>query len=408
MWRRLSPIQRDAAAAGALAVVLCLGTVGLYLLVNARQPAPTYASWRLFAATLAATVAGCGLVAVRRRAPRTALCGATGLVLLGVAFELRSFGPAVALVVCACTVTALSPARTVAPVLAGLAALHAAGGYALTRLGGGTRGMLTYWQASGRDLAPLVVATLATFGLAAAAGAEMRHRHRRTAGLVARAEILEAEREERDRAAAAEERVRIARELHDIAAHDLSAIVVQAGAADRLVEADPARARAVLHDIRRQGRQSLAAMRQFVGILRQDDTPGRSPAPGLRDLPELLTVARAGGMVVDATVTGTPSVLPALVDLTAFRVVQEAVTNARRHAPGAAVRVRIAHRRALSIVVDNDRPATRPPRGDAAGNGLAGMRERVRLVRGRLRAGPTADGGWRVAADLPTILEDGR
>lgn len=388
-------------SAAVLAVVLCLGQAGVYVLVNAMQPAPVPASWRLIAATLAANVAACGLVAARRVKARAALCAATGLVLAGVAFELRSFGPAVALVVCAYTATARDPFRTVAPGLAVLACLHAAGGFALYRLGGDASGMLTYWQASGQHLDPVVVATLASFGLPAAAGAAVRDRRRRTAELVARAELLEAERVERDRVAAAEERNRIARELHDIAAHDLSAIVVQAGAADRLVEADPARARAVLHDIRRQGRQSLAAMRQFVGVLRQDDTPSRRPPPGLRDLEDLLAVARAAGMAVDATTTGMPSALSPLVDLTAYRIVQEALTNARRHAPGAAARVRVAFGRELSIVVENDRAPTRPP-SDPDGHGLAGMRERVRQVGGRLSAGPRAGGGWRVAAHLPT------
>jgi signal transduction histidine kinase len=329
------------------------------------------------------------------------------LVLIGVAFELRSLGPAAALVVCAYTVTTLSPIRTVVPVLGGVAAVHAAGGVVLSRFGGDTGGMLTYWQVSGTDPGAVALATLASFGAVAGVGSVVRDRRRRMAELVARAELLEAEREERDRVAAAEERSRIARELHDIAAHDLSAIVVQAGAADRLVDADPVRARAVLHEIRKQGRQSLAAMRQLVGVLRHDDTPGRRPPPGLHDLADLLAVAKAAGMVVDVTTTGTPSDLPALVDLTAFRVIQEALTNARRHAPGAAVRVRVAYGSGpeLSIVVDNDRPAARPP-AEPAGHGLIGMRERVRQVKGTLRVGHTADGGWQVAAWLPTTMEE--
>ncbi len=407
MWRSLKPIQRDVVAACALAVFLCLGTIGVYVLVNARQPVPTYASWQVTAATLTATLAGCTVVAVRRRVPRAALCGATGLVLGCVAFELRAYGPAVALIVCAYTVTTLSPIRMVVPVLSGLAAAHAAGGFVLSRLGGDLSDMLTYWQVSGQDMNAVTFATVASFGLPAAVGALVRDRRRRMAELVARAELLEAEREERDRVAAAEERSRIARELHDIAAHDLSAIVVQAGAADRLVEADPAQARAILHDIRRQGRQSLSAMRQLVGVLRQDDSSGRRPAPGLRDLPDLLAVAHSAGMVIDATLTGKPTTLPAPVDLTAFRVIQEALSNARRHAPGARVSVSIAHgHNNLSIVVANDRPVIRP-KPDPAGHGLVGMRERVRQAKGQLRAGPTADGGWRVAVDLPVIMEDG-
>jgi len=247
----------------------------------------------------------------------------------------------------------------------------------------------------------MITATIASYLLPAALGSAIRGRRAHTAELVARAERLELEREQRDRAAAQEERGRIARELHDIAAHDLSAIVVQAGAADRLVDTDPARAKAVLRDIRGQGRETLTALRQLVGVLRDGDTGGRTPQPGLARLDDLVAVARSAGMSVDVVVAGEPAPLGPLADLTAFRVIQEALTNARRHAAGGRVDLRITHAAGVSILVSNELRG-RPGGGEQGGHGLAGMRERVRQAGGSLRVGPTRDGGhWEVAVHLP-------
>jgi signal transduction histidine kinase len=313
------------------------------------------------------------------------------------ALEIRSIGPGIGLVVCVYTVATLFPWRVAGVVLVGLATSHVAGGILLARFGGSVSAVPSFWGVPGHDVDSMVSATLASYLLPAALGSVVRSRRAHTAELVARAERLEEERELRDRAAAEEERGRIARELHDIAAHDLSAIVVQAGAADRLVDADPVRAKAVLRDIRGQGRETLAALRQLVGVLR-DDSAGRTPQPSLARLGDLVAVARASGMKIDVVMTGEPAPLGALGDLTAFRVVQEALTNARRHAPGAAVDVRISHADGVSIVVTNELPAMDPRDG---GHGLAGMRERVRQSGGTLRVGPTRDGLWEVAAHLP-------
>lgn len=402
-----SPVGRDTVAAGLAAVLLAGGAVLVATVVAARQPVPTPVPVLQLVGGVALTVAGCATIAVRRRWPRTALTAATALVLACAALQLVATGPALGLVVCAYTVAVLLPGRRSAAVLAGLAVAHVAGGVLISRLGGDVRGLPTFWGVPGQDLDAMVVATAASYGLPAAVGGLVRRRRAAVAALTARAERLEAEREARDRAAAARERRRIARELHDVAAHDLSAIVVQAGAADRLVDGDPAAAKDVLRAIRGQGRETLAALRQLVGVLRDadngDDAGGRAPQPGLARLDDLVAAAGAAGLRVDVRIEGEPRPLPTLVDLAAYRVVQESLTNARQHAPGAPVTVLIGYTGGVRINVHNG-PSVAPAAPDVVpgdGHGLVGMRERVRQTGGRLTAGPTPDGGWRVVAELP-------
>jgi signal transduction histidine kinase len=394
------PGGRDAVAAGLAAVLLAGGTLLVAALVGARQQTPTPVDPVALVASMLLTVAGCATIAVRRRWPRTAVATGTALVLACAGLDVIATGPAIGLVVCAYTAATLLSARHTATVLGTLAVVHAGGGVLAARLGGDVRGLPTFWGAPGQDLDAMLVATAATYGIPAAIGAVVRRRRARLAALTDRAERLEVEREARDREAAALERKRIARELHDIAAHDLSAIVVQAGAADRLVDGDPDAAKAVLRSIRGQGRQTLAAMRQLVGVMRDDDTGGRAPQPSLARVDELLATARGAGMAVRLTVVGTPKPLPVQVDLAAYRVVQEALTNARRHAPGAPVTVHIAHGDGVRLIVHNG-PGPLPVAQTGVGHGLAGMRERVRQVGGTIATGPADDGGWRVAVELP-------
>jgi signal transduction histidine kinase len=253
-----------------------------------------------------------------------------------------------------------------------------------------------------------VLASMASFAIPGLAGAYVQVRRAYTAELVARAERLKRDQQERARIAVLEERGRIARELHDIAAHDLSAMVVQAGAADRLVDRDATAAKAALRSVRRQGRETLAALRQMVGVVRQGehDPGGLAPPPTLARLDELVAGAREAGMTVRSTWSGPWPSLPPAVDLTAYRIVQEALTNARRHAPGAAVdlAVTVDDNGARVVVANGAAPAhpAGPSRdGAGGGHGLAGMRERVQLTGGTLTVGPTGDGGWRVEAVLP-------
>jgi hypothetical protein len=171
---------------------------------------------------------------------------------------------------------------------------------------------------------------------------------------------------------------------------------VQVGAADRLVDRDATAAKATLASIRRQGRETLTALRQLVGVGRDSDEAGpRAPQPTLARLDELVAGAREGGMAVKTTWSGHGRPLPPTVDLAAYRIVQEALTNARRHAPGAAVSVAVAVDDSGARVV--------------VANGPPGMRERVQLTGGTLTAGPTGQGGWRVEARLPAPPpQDGR
>jgi signal transduction histidine kinase len=242
---------------------------------------------------------------------------------------------------------------------------------------------------------------LVYFGLAAGLGAVVRQRVLRLSAAEGRASALEHELQREAALAAAEERTRIARELHDVVAHGLSLMVVQAEAAEELLARSPEAAVQPLRRVQDTGRQSLAEMRRLLGVLR---APGESPAatapqPSLRRLPELVAEALGVGLRVDVQVTGDLDGLPAGLDLAAFRIVQEALTNTRRHAHARTARVRLDRSPdALDIEVTDDGDAGA---GGRAGHGLIGMRERAALYGGTLSAGPAPGGGFRVAATLP-------
>jgi signal transduction histidine kinase len=210
-------------------------------------------------------------------------------------------------------------------------------------------------------------------------------------------------RRERDRThaiAVAEERARIARELHDVVAHGVSVIAVQADAAEAALEHDPARAAAPLRAIRGSAHDALGEMRRMLGVLREgDEGSEHGPQPGLAQLPELVEHARAGGQPVALEVDGEPRSLPPSLDLTAYRIVQEALTNVRKHAGGAPATVRLAWAPGLLELAIRD--AGPGPNGHLGGHGLVGMQERVRIHGGRLHTGVTADGGFAVIVRLP-------
>ncbi len=222
-----------------------------------------------------------------------------------------------------------------------------------------------------------------------------------------RASRAEREREERAASAAAAERTRIARELHDIVAHNVSVMVVQAEAADEMLERNrPERARTPVRTIEETGRAALVDMRRLLGLLRDGEVrPSLGPQPGIANLDLLLVKVRESGLPVELVVEGEPEPLPPGVDLSAFRIVQEALTNALKYAGPAHARVLVRFAPdALELeVVDNGAGAS----GDGArgGHGLLGMRERVALYGGELETGQGGDGGFRVHARLP--LETG-
>lgn len=202
--------------------------------------------------------------------------------------------------------------------------------------------------------------------------------------------------------AVVEERTRIARELHDVVAHAVSSMVVQAGAAEQVVETDPAYARAALGSIRDTGAEALEEMRRVVAILRQDGEAGSlAPQPGVGMLPALLTEARTHGLAVHWETDGDPVALPPGLDLAVYRIVQEALTNVRRHAEATRVDVRLAFEpdRLRLEVTDDGRGAA--PANGRRGHGLVGMRERASLYGGTLEAGPAGEHGYAVRAALP-------
>jgi signal transduction histidine kinase len=223
-----------------------------------------------------------------------------------------------------------------------------------------------------------------------------------------RAEGLERNRDELARVAVATERGRIARELHDVIAHSVSLMGVQAGAAERLLESDPGRAREALRSIQLTARESVGELRRLLDFLRTREEPtALAPQPGLDALESLIEGSRHAGLHVELAVEGHRPHLPAGVELSAYRVVQEALTNARKHAPGAPARVRLHYGpRELQLWVENG-PGERPADGNGAaapvgtGHGILGMRERVALYGGSVQALAQRDGGFLVHVRLP-------
>ncbi|MDQ0746594.1 signal transduction histidine kinase [Streptomyces africanus] len=214
-----------------------------------------------------------------------------------------------------------------------------------------------------------------------------------------------AERAQAARRRADEERLRIARELHDVLAHSISVINVQAGVGLALLDSDPEQARTALTTIKAQSKEALGEVRQVLDTLRAPGDAPRAPAPGLDRLPELVEQAASAGLTVE--VEGEPPRLAPGTDLAAFRIVQEALTNVVRHSGSRHARVHLAHDAdALRLRVDDDGPATGADAG-GSGNGLAGMRERAAVLGGTIEAGPRPDGGFRVLAVLPLTASAG-
>ncbi|GAA3721396.1 signal transduction histidine kinase [Spinactinospora alkalitolerans] len=242
-------------------------------------------------------------------------------------------------------------------------------------------------------------------------GRLVRMRAFHVAELRARAERLERARDAHARAVLAEERSRIARELHDVVAHHVSVMTVQATAGSRVIGRDPERARQALTDIEATGRQALSEMRRIVGVLRTSGTEDaqRGPQPGLGDLTELVGQVRETGVAVTLRSEGCRVPLPPGLDLTLYRVVQESLTNVLKHAgerTRTEVRVCFEHR-AVRVEVEDDGagPFADARGGDEPGHGLLGMRERIALFGGELEAGPRPAGGFSVRARVP--LESG-
>ncbi|MEV7771734.1 sensor histidine kinase [Kitasatospora sp. NPDC086791] len=380
---RTHPTTVDAAWAGLLLVI------GL---LHASQFVGPLLAWRA-----ASTVLLAALLVVRRRAPGPA---AVGGVLLGasqVVLDVAA-GPAGAgYLVLAYTAAAYGPVWASRLALAG----------------GALAGPLAVWRfdpggpTDGRLRAAVLSGVLATpFILCWAWGRLTRVRRAYLTELEDRAARLERERDAQAKVAVAAERARIARELHDMVAHNVSVMIVQADGAAYVLDNSPQQAKEALGTIASTGRQALVEMRRLLGVLRTSDTTEEyAPQPGIEELPDLLERARAAGLTVDYTVSGHPREVSLGVGLTAYRIVQEALTNIRKHG-GPDVHARVAvdfGGRELAVLVEDDgRGSTEKQLATGGlGHGLIGMRERVGMVSGDLDIGPRPGGGFRVRATLP-------
>jgi signal transduction histidine kinase len=348
------------------------------------------------------TIAVSAPVTVRRRAPLLALVVACAAIALHIAANHPEGTLPLTLMFLTYSVAAWSSTR------------RAVTGLAVVVL---TLVLLIATDTPGLDLLGMV-GNIAIFSVGWAIGIAMRARRENLELRVREAE--ERADLERQRAARllAEERLRIAQELHDVVAHSMSVIAVQAGVGAHVLDGRPDQARVALEAISATSRGTLAEMRRLLGVLRDSDGErAHAPAPGLGDLPRLVDDVRAAGVPVTLDVDGSSTCVNAGVELTAYRVVQEALTNVIKHA-GTPSRVSVTVRHlpgslAVEVVDDGRGAAVAGPNGftgdgdltaddaRAAGHGLIGMRERVELWGGELSVGPVSGGGYRVAARLP-------
>jgi signal transduction histidine kinase len=299
---------------------------------------------------------------------------------------------------------------SVSEVLPGLVALYSAGAYTTGRalLAGGlialAAGLLRSYEDAGAHIGQALVSLLffgGIYGGTWVAGLVVGRHRRRTRHAEARAGRAEAEREQRAREAVADERTRIARELHDVVAHAISVIVLQAKGGRRMLAIEPDQTRQALDTIVDSGEQALTEMRRLLGMLRRsDDELAMAPLPSLRQLDLLAEQVSSAGLPVELLVEGEPVALAPAVDLSAYRIVQEALTNALKHAGPARARVVVRYgARELELEISDDGRGTATANG--GGHGLAGMRERAGLFGGQLEGVDRPEGGFVVRARLP-------
>jgi len=362
----------------------------------------SYASGRHGTATgaLAVSAVMCVAIALRRRWPEKmlVLVLATGLAQLVLDIEPVAADFAMLVIV-----------YTVAAVGARWASRFALA----TGLGAATLSQIRWPQehTSSAGLVAIAVFQTVPFALAWVLGDSMRTRRAYFAQLEERAARLEKEREAQAKVAVAAERARIARELHDVVAHNVSVMVVQADGAAYVLDSAPDQAKKALETISSTGRQALAEMRRLLGVLRTGEHKEAGeyvPQPDVEQIDDLVQQCRTSGLPVDFKVEGTPRPLPSGVELTAYRIVQEALTNTRKHGgPNTGASVRLVYfDDGLGLLVEDDgkgAPHELYEEGgvDGQGHGLIGMRERVGMVGGTLDAGPRPGGGFRISALLP-------
>jgi signal transduction histidine kinase len=262
-------------------------------------------------------------------------------------------------------------------------------------------------QPSGVATTATWIATLLLTAVAWLAADNLRTRRQRWSALRERALRLETEREVEARRAVESERLRIARELHDVVAHSMSVIAVQSAVGHHVIDTNPEEARRALAAVETTSRAALVELRRMLGVLREDDDPGAAklmPAPSLADLPRLVAGVREAGLAVDLDIQGAPANIPLGVDSSTYRLIQEALTNVLKHGgSNAMVTVRrTASDLSIEVVDDGGRsPEMNALTADGSGHGIIGMRERVAVFGGEFTAGQRPGGGYRVTARIP-------
>jgi signal transduction histidine kinase len=367
------------------------GALAVFLMAAASTEIALGAVTGPTAVSVPASVVATLAVAARVRTPRLTFAAVALALSVQSALDvsLSSIAVLTSMLIAAYSLARHVPVRDA---LVGASIAVAVGSVALRGLAGSSPGDVVF-------LVILIAAPLA-------AGLAIRSRQVYADAMAERAQLLERGRDDQARAAVVEERARVARELHDVIAHHLSVAVIQAVAAGGELDDVPGSTTAKRHlaDAEESCRRALAEMRGLLDVLRPADAAlPVAPAPGMAALGELVDRVRAAGLPVDLTVEGTPPDLPAAVDLSLFRVVQEALTNALRHsgrAPTSMV-VRYLPAGVEVEVLDDGVGRSTVPATDGAGLGLIGMRERVGLFGGTLEAGPRAGGGFRVHALVP-------
>jgi signal transduction histidine kinase len=377
--QRLMALQRRWPALADAVVVVALLVIGL---------APQVGDVAATMSSRIVTVALALPLLWRRRWPVAVFATVASVAFLQWLLDVRAFGDA-ALLVALYGVAVARPARTT---LVAIAVLEVGIIFAITRWGEGD------WLSPFVGLSGLTTA-------AAVLGTSTRNRRALFASLQERAERLERERDQQGQLATAAERARIAREMHDIVAHNVSVMIALADGASYAIKDDPERAEHAMQTASRTGRQALTEMRRLLGVLREDHGHAQlAPQPGLEQLDELLEDVRTAGLPVGYQVSGSPELpLPAGLQLAVFRIVQEALTNTLKHAgPGASAQLHVRHH-PDQLEVEVLDTATGPPSAatGAPGAGLQGMRERAQVYEGELSAGPLPRGGWQVHLVVP-------
>jgi signal transduction histidine kinase len=380
-WSEARPVAADACLAGLLLVTFVL-------------PSELAAEGDVVLG-LAFSVALLACVPLRRRAPVGVFVVVSVLCLAHIALLDRLLAGDVVALIALYTLVAYGPGTRTAAAATACAVV------------GGLLGSAR-WEvaAEGVSLVETAATTVVSVLLAATLGAWQRSRRAQLAGLQERNRLLALERDQQAAVGAATERARIARELHDVIAHSLSVIVVQADGAAAGAEQRPAAAAAALRTIGDTGREALGQMRRLLGVLRAEPADGAAalePQPGAAQLEALVAQVARAGLPARLTVDGDPRPLVGTLDVTVYRLAQEALTNVLKHGgPVSRVDVSLRYRDdAVELLVRDDGRGARAA-GDGRGHGLAGMRERVDLHDGTLEAGPRRSGGFEVHAIVPT------